>query len=163
MREPLLAPRIGDHPIDRGKRGAKAGELGLRLAPGAEQPEGVRTGLGQEPGRDGARCTGPQLPQALGLDEREQLRPVGREQRHDDPRAAVKRRVRLEPSDAQLQVSGRHDVQESFVEPHAKTRSVLDAAAGDPLEAGFDGLHGVLGRKQLVDVGLTQVEGHWGD
>jgi hypothetical protein len=115
------------------------------------------------PGGDRARGAGAQLAQSLRFDEGEDLRPVDREERDHDARLAAEGRVRLQPGDAEVEVGGRHDVEDALVEPKPEPRPVLDPPLRDSLEAGFDGLHRVFRREQLVDVGFAQVEGHGAD
>ena len=57
---------------------------------------------------DGARGSGAQAPEMMRLDQRDQLRPVGREERHDECRALRKAGVDLRPRVAELEVRGCH-------------------------------------------------------
>jgi len=51
-------------------------------------------------------------------------------------------------------------VEEPVFEREPKTRLVLDNPTRQALEARLNSLDGVLGRKELVDVGFTEEEWH---
>ena len=121
-----------------------------------EGPRARRRGIAPH----GARRARPQLAQPVGLDEREQLRPVGGEQSDDETRAGAESR---RTSSARRRPSSRSAAAITFSSPlqtEPETRPVLDGAARDPREARLDRLDGVAGREQLVDLGLAEVERH---
>jgi len=112
--------------------------------------------------RDGARGARAQLPQSVGLDQGQHLRLVRGEENDDEPGAFRQAHVALQPGDSQLEVGRRHDVQEPPGETDAKPRPVFREPGGQACEAPLDGLDGVLGREQLVDLRFPQVERHGG-
>jgi hypothetical protein len=112
---------------------------------------------------DRARSPGAKLSQAVGLDERQQLRPVGGEQRDHEASAVPKAHVRLQAGDAELEVGCSHHVQEAVLEAQPETWTILDHAAREPLEARLHGGDRIRGLEQRFDVGLVQVQGHAAD
>ena len=106
---------------------------------------------------------GPEAAELVGLDECEDLRPVGGEENNHEAGALGEPRVRLQPRDAELPIRGRHDVQASPVERDSEARAVVDRAARHPREALLDRFHRVGGRQKLLDVGLAKIEGHRGE
>src|SRR4029078_7868350 len=124
--------------------------------------EGLRPRLGEVPRGDGARGTGPELPELVRLDDREHLRAVAREEDDDEPGAALEDAVSLQAGHTEVEVGRGHDVQDTWVEPEPEPRPELDAACSHPAEATLDRLDRLLGREQLSNLGFTEIEGHRG-
>ena len=110
--------------------------------------------------RDRARGAGAPLAEPVGLDDREQLGPVGGVEEHGEPRPFLVGDVALVAGDAELEIDGRKHVEEPLLDLQPKPRLVLDGAAGHPGEALLDGSDGVLGGQELLDVGFTEEQRH---
>ena len=157
---PLLVAAVGDDPLEPGQRGAHALDLALGLPAAADHAERLRIGARQVLRRDGARRAGAPLAEPVGLDDREQLGPVGGEEEDDEPRPFLVGDVALVAGDAELEIDGREHVEEALLDLQPKARLVLDGAAGDPGEALLDRSDSVLGGQELLDVGFTEEQRH---
>jgi hypothetical protein len=158
--EPLLVPRVGDDPFDPGERGPQAGDLAFGLPPRPDQPERASPRPRQVARGHGARRTRAELPEPVGLHERQELGSVGGEQRDDEARALGEACVGLQPRDAELEVGRCHDVQEALVEAEPEPRAALDRAAREAAEAPIHRLDGVRRGQKRLDVGFAKVERH---
>ena len=114
------------------------------------------------PRGDGARSAGPELAELVCLDDREHLSAIGRKEDDDEAGAALGDAVGLQAGHTEVEVGRGHDVHDARVEPEPEPRPEIDAAGGHPAEAGLDCLHRLLGRKQLGNLGFTEIEGHRG-
>jgi hypothetical protein len=161
-REPVGVPRVGHHTLELREHYAHAGELRFGLPPGSDQAERGRSGPGEVSSCDRARGARARLPQPVGLDQRQRLRPVRGEEDDDEPGAFREADIALQPGDTQLQVGRRHDVQKPPCETDAKAGPVFRAAGGQACEARLHGLDGGLWRKQLFNLRFPQVERHGG-
>ena len=123
-------------------------------------PRRAGAGLRQVPGGDRARRAGAELPEPIGLDQREQLGSVGGEERDDEARALREADVGLDPGAPELEVGGGHDVQPACLEPEPAARLQLDRPARHAREAGLHRLDGLGRAEELLDVGFAKEERH---
>ena len=143
------------------------GELALRLPAGADEPERPGSGRGQVPRGDRARGAGAELAQPVGLDQREQLRPVRGEEREDVARALGEARVGLDAGALELEIGGGHDVQPAVARARGDSAARFSTApramrAKQPSTASTAS----AGLQELLDVGFAEVERHgagWSD
>ena len=111
-----------------GQRRADARDLRLRLVAAADDAE-RRAPLRREvPRRDAARRAGPQLPEPVGLDHRDELRRLGVEEADDERRAVRGRRVELPAGEPELAVGSRHVRERALGQPEPAPRRDLDLA-----------------------------------
>ena len=85
---------------------------------------------------------------------------VGREQRDDEARPLGEPDIGLQAGDAELEVGGRHHVEQAIGQAEPEPRPVLDGAARHAGEAPLHRLDGVLRREELLDVGFAEIERH---
>ncbi len=94
----------------------------------------------------------------VGLDQRDELRPIGCEQSDDEGGTFREPRIRLDARVAELEVRRCHVGEAPLGEPEPPARCDLDGARSHPDESCFDGLHGVNRSEQLRHVVFGQVE-----
>ena len=143
-RKPLLVARVGDDALQLRQSGPQAEHLALGLPARADHAERLRPRLRQVAGCNGARSTGAELSELVGLDERQHLGVIHREEDDDVAHTPLRGGIGLQAGDAEFEVRGRHDVQRPGIEAQAEAGTKLDPPARQPPEAALDGLDRVF-------------------
>src|SRR5215213_5117452 len=158
LRQPLLVPAVGDHGLEGRQRRANRRYLAAGLPAAADQAERGRA-LAREVLRSHtARGAGAQLSESVGLDHGYGSARLGREQEDDEGRAVAAGGVRLQAGQTELPVDRPHHCEKALLVTRALSWHVLDRARGEPPEATFHRLERILGRQQVGDLRLRQVQ-----
>ena len=129
---------VDDDALDRRELRAQRVDVRRRLAPAADHAERGRPAAGEVLGRDRGCGRGPQLPERVGLEHRDDLRLVDRQQDDEERRAAGRPRKCLQTRQPEPAVDARHDRELPVGDRQAHARRVVDLAAGEPLKRLLD-------------------------
>ena len=103
-------------------------------------------------GRDRGGRTRAQLAELVGIDDGDELRPVGAKEENDEARTLAEAGVDLRPGVAELEIGRGHHGKRAVLEGKPVARPVLDRATRHPAEARLDRVDGRRRRQQLGDV-----------
>ena len=159
-RQPLRRPAVRDDALDRRDGSADARDLRLRLVAAADDAKRACAALREVARRDAARRSRPELPEAIGLDDRHERRRLGVEEADDECRAVRRGRVELPAGEPEPAVRCRHVRERAFGQPQPAPWGDLDVALRHAAEARLDDFDRVGRREQGCDVGLGEVERH---
>ncbi len=152
---------VGDDPLDARDRSADAGDLRLGLAPAADDAERHGVFMRQVTRGHGTRGPGPEPPEMVGLDQRDELGARSVEERDDEDRAGrPEAGVHLGARKAELEIGDGHVGERAFLERKPAPRGVRHRPGRHPSEARLHRRDGVLRREQLFHVALREEEGH---
>ena len=146
--------------LDRRDRRADARDLRLRLVAAADDSERARAAPREVPRRDAAGRPGPELPEPIRLDHRDELRRLGVEEADDERRAGRRRRVQLPAGEPELRVRSGHVCKRALGQPQPAPRGDLDVAVRHAAKARLDGIDGGGRREQSCDVRFGEIERH---
>jgi hypothetical protein len=159
-RKLLRCPAESRDPLDGRERRAHASDLRLRLVPAPDDTERPGAGSSQVTRGHARGRAGAKLPEAIRLDDGDELGALRVEETDDEGRAVRRRGVQLPAGEADPVVGGRHVGQRALRQPQPPPRRDLDVTGRHPAEARLDRIDRERGLKEFGDVRLGEVERH---